>query len=212
MSQTKTVSKKNKSTSSKAKATKPAAAVRAAPTPTRAAKVPAAAPKAKQPVSKKSAPEKPSDATKNMPLLRLGRGLFYLRDKPLENQTKGQPFGCVAFEISKENSKYTITYGMSLLNKDHDNWNRELGRRIAQQRLEHHPSGKVVMTTNQIKETSKKYNIREDLFRKGEFSLLMVLSSLKAGHEIKEHTLPRAVIRRIHEMINSLFTKLEDQV
>lgn len=211
MSQTKTVSKKNKSTSSKAKATKPAAAVRAATAPTQAAKVPAAAPKAKQPVSK-STPEKTSDAARNMPLLRLGKGLFYLRDKPLENQTKGQPFGCVAFEISKENSKYTITYGISLLNKDHDNWNRELGRRIAQQRLEHHPSGKVVMTTNQIKETSKKYNIREDLFRKGELSLLMVLSSLKAGHEIKEHTLPRAVIRRVHEMINSLFTKLEDQV
>lgn len=199
--------KQVKKTSATTKPARPARAVTKAPAKATTAKRAKAASK---PVSTKVTASSSTASTtskKDQPsYFRVGKKLFYLREEAKDSFEKGTPFGCVAYNITQDGRYYHVTFGMSLLNSAHDRWDRELGRKIAEQRLESHPTFSLKVDLNKfIKSFKEKYsdeafdvlsNTKADLTQA---LILRFMIEAANAHKTK-FVLPRRVLRNITKM------------
>lgn len=62
---------------------------------------------------------------------------FFLREKPSDPKHRGNPIGCVASQLDRENNK--LLFNFSLTNNEHDRFDRHLARKVAIGRLEKQP-------------------------------------------------------------------------
>lgn len=141
-----------------------------------------AKPKAKQKT-------KLEQATKvERPIFKPGKRIFYLRERNKENpKQKGRPFGCVAYEFAKVNDNtYSFRCGLSLLNKNYDNWDRVKAREIAVGRCDLNPTISFVFTEHKAKQELQ--SLKEKFVSSSNYEVLFTLQELLRFHPMTKVT------------------------